>query len=707
MNKLRRAILASSIGLLALAIGGCGNAFLLASKGNASAGNATLRLSATIEYAGSASRTVTPGGDPDVSSYELLGALVGQAQTSLGTWASLSDASLALASGSWDFTLVAKNSSGDAFLSGSRTGVLLSDSPVSLSFTLAPLSSGTGNATVTVSWPSTISVASAVPVFNGSAGAALPQSSAASTTSVTYATATATGKYLLTFALKDASGDLLASVSELVRVYPNMTSAKTIALSASDFNSAPAAPSGVSVAHVADSSSTGTVRVSWTDSSYNETGFEVYDGTKTWATTAASVNSATISGLARGSSYSFQVRAINGFGSSAYINAVSAYVVPSSLYTITFNANGGSGTMSVQTIESGTSFAITPNAYTNNGYCFNGWATNASATRAIYADGASYLMNNTGETLYAVWSSLISNFNSTTSGGVVTITKYTGSTASVVIPSIIGGCPVTAIGSNAFEFKSSLASVVIPASVTNIGNYAFCYCTNLLTVIIPSTVTKIGAGAFAESTKLSTITVDPDNDFYASVNGVLFNKVLTNLISYPAGKTDISYTIPDSVTNIGEYAFNGCMNLKSINIPTSVTAFESWAFADCMGVTSLEIPSSVNNIGRAVFISCINLKTISIPSSVTSVGLNAFYGCSSLLSVTIPSSVTSIFDEAFANCDSLSSIYINSSKPPLLNNSNAFEGRMSDCKFFVPSSSVNAYRTAPNWSSYATYIVSQ
>jgi hypothetical protein len=298
----------------------------------------------------------------------------------------------------------------------------------------------------------------------------------------------------------------------------------------------------------------------------------------------------------------------------------------------------------------------------------------------------------------------------------IKFTGYTGSGGVVTISSTINGLRVTSIDSTPFAHCTSLTSVVIPASITNIVwpfECIFMDCTNLSAITvdasnsvyssldgvlfnksqtelifcpfgkagsctIPNTVTNIEQGAFARCTRLTSvtipasvknmnndfgfgfgdsltaITVDASNPVYSSLDGVLFDKSQTTLIEYPLGKAG-SYTIPNSVTNIGIEAFSGCGSLIAIRVGVSNSVYSS-------------LNGVLFNKSLTTLIQCPGGKVGSylVPNSVTNIGNEAFQKCTKLTSVTIPDSVASIEDGAFFECSTrLTAIYFKGNAPSL------------------------------------------
>lgn len=289
-------------------------------------------------------------------------------------------------------------------------------------------------------------------------------------------------------------------------------------------------------------------------------------------------------------------------------------------------------------------------------------------------------------------------FNYEISGGEVTITGYTdcpNSAGDILIPATINDGTntynVVSISSMAFA-NCSLTSITISNSVTSIGYGAFINCVSLKGVTISNSVTSIGNFVFAGCRSLLSIEVESGNSYFSSTEGVLYNNSKTTLLCYPGGKPGL-FTIPSSVTIIGNYGFYSCLNLESINIPNTVTSIDNHAFGECRNLKSVTISDNVTSIGDYAFAECISLKSVTIPNNVTSIGDFMFRSCRSLLSIevesgnsyfssiegvlynnskttlmcypggktglfTIPSGVTEIKVGAFAGCINLTSVNI-------------------------------------------------
>ena len=226
-----------------------------------------------------------------------------------------------------------------------------------------------------------------------------------------------------------------------------------------------------------------------------------------------------------------------------------------------------------------------------------------------------------------------------------------------------GGKNITTIGDSGFTYCSGLESITMP-KIERIGNYAFYGCSGLTSVHLGDSLISIGDYAFSGCSKAFT-----------------------------------SLELKNGVS-VGKYAFARCGTLTSATIDTN--SISSGVFNDCTVLNSINIGSSVTSIGNFAFAGCYVLTSIDIPDSVVTIGNNAFAACSGFTSIDIPSGVTTIGKYAFYNCTSLTSVTVNALTPPVLG-IYVFDST-NNCPIYVPAASVDAYKSASEWSDYADRI---
>ena len=212
------------------------------------------------------------------------------------------------------------------------------------------------------------------------------------------------------------------------------------------------------------------------------------------------------------------------------------------------------------------------------------------------------------------WSYVVSNGQATVTAGP--------RRGAAVIPAVLGGFPVTAIGAGVFYECSELTSVTVSDSVEFIGPNAFYECRNLTNAVIGNGTKVIGEHAFHGCSSL------------------------------------ISASLGNSLESIGQYAFYLCSQLSDVLLPDSVISIGAGAFSSCRSLTNATIGNGVRTIGRSAFSSCTNLKTVTVGYGVEDIGDWAFSGCSTLENVVIPDNVTNIGGYAFYECLGLTNAVI-------------------------------------------------
>ena len=290
--------------------------------------------------------------------------------------------------------------------------------------------------------------------------------------------------------------------------------------------------------------------------------------------------------------------------------------------------------------------------------------------------------------------------------GCSSLTSVSMPVATTIGDRAFGGCfaltsvsmpSVTTIGGGAFGGCSTLTSIEMP-SVTTINEMAFSSCYALTSVNIPASCTSIVGNSFQECKSLEEIVVDENNPNYSSMDGVLYDKDKTTLIGWPAAEDDID--IMPSVTTIGDYAFNYCDGLTSVEMP-AVTTIGDYAFSRCNALTSVSMPS-VTTIGFEAFSICSALASVYMPE-VTTIDAGAFSRCSALTSVDIPASVSMISWRAFERCSGLTSVYCHWVEP-LECDPEFTDEVLENAILFVPRETVDAYRSVKPWSDFANIV---
>jgi len=335
------------------------------------------------------------------------------------------------------------------------------------------------------------------------------------------------------------------------------------------------------------------------------------------------------------------------------------------------------------------------------------------------------------------------------------------------ITSLIINDGVTSIGDFAFSYCQKLTSVTIPNSVTRVGYFVFDECSGITVPVyndhvfaymptsysgaytIPDGIESIAGGAFSHCEQLTSVTI-PNSVTYVGASVFVGTRITTpvyndHVFAYLPHSYSGAYTVPDGIESIASEAFFYCQHLTSVTIPNSVTNVGDFAFDQvgitapvyndyvfaymptsysngtyiipdgiesiaggaffyCNQFTSIILPNSVTNIGNYAFAECNRLTSITIPNRATTIGNAAFAVCRQLTSVTIPSSVVYIGDGAFDGCTGLTSVTCLAANLPELGQKwNAGVFGDLDCSqipLYVPIESVAAYSTADQWKEF-------
>ena len=342
--------------------------------------------------------------------------------------------------------------------------------------------------------------------------------------------------------------------------------------------------------------------------------------------------------------------------------------------------------------KTATPTTTTQNITPDNGKFLSKVTVNAIPSNYIVPSGTSTITSN-GTYNIKNYASVAVNV---ASGGSGEIAEWSEAEDAIISKTISGGYTndrVTIVGSNAFQYCSSLTSVSFPAC-TSISDYAFHNCSNLISVSFPA-CTSIGAAAFLRCFKLT------------SANFSVCTIIGSSGFNGCSSLASVNFPV---CTTIWHNAFQSCSKLSSASFPVCISIF-NYAFHNCSNLTSVSFPAC-DYIGDSAFYNCSNLTSVSFPAC-TSIGHTAFGRCSKLTSANF-SVCTSISGDVFNRCYKLSSLTLGAStvcnlaasgafmSTPYAGYSTYFSGTP---VIYVPTSLVSSYRTATNWTYFSSYFV--
>ena len=269
--------------------------------------------------------------------------------------------------------------------------------------------------------------------------------------------------------------------------------------------------------------------------------------------------------------------------------------------------------------------------------------------------------------------------------------------------------PLDSIPDRAFKNKTTLKSVIVPATTTHIGDAVFLGCSNLSDVKLPVTIQSLGTYAFSSSGITSielpaTFTQTSGACFWSCSK--LVKAIVPHTLDMFAGCNNLkTVVVPDGVTQIRDGAFYQLTSLTNITIPSSVISIGTHAFYNCINLDSISLPEGLTTVGEGAFWECNKLRSVRLPKSLTTIKSTGFAHCRSFTTIEIPAGATSVESAAFRGCTGLTTIITSTARG--IYGGNIFEGCSGVKKIIIPDGtvSINNYAFSTDFASITSVSI--
>lgn len=213
-----------------------------------------------------------------------------------------------------------------------------------------------------------------------------------------------------------------------------------------------------------------------------------------------------------------------------------------------------------------------------------------------------------------------------------------------------------------FDHSKSLMEISLPDNIMEVKSFALAYCPNLTSFTVPASCTAINEYALSGSTNIERFAVNDGNIAYKAIDGILFSADGKTICKVPFAKDISNYAIPNSVTIIGNKAFENT-NIAKVTFPSTLQKIGNYAFEDCKYLAEVVLPDNITELGEGAFQNCKGLLSVSLSNSIAKLDRFTFSYCVSLRTIFIPKSVISINAYALTQCLSLQNIDVDNENP--------------------------------------------